>query len=247
MVDRNTVVGIDFLVVGITISGLGYIFAQSIPIAALGLDLAIIGALIILIVPEPVPHDAYKALLKDSISNIEMILEESMLKERAYFIPTADQKVRAMIPLSSTALLSASASPSASTLIQTVSKAPVRFISRYGGLDGLFLYPPGSEIVRLSKVSQEDDLEAAVRQTIIEISDLASSVVVLEDKDQRTIKMQISKPKLTSDSPFFNASMGSPVSCVACCVVATVKGLPVRIVDEKTDRGLVRLVLQVIE
>ncbi len=246
MVDRNTVVGIDFLVVGITISGLGYIFAQSIPIAALGLDLAIIGALIILIVPEPVPHDAYKALLKDSISNIEMILEESMLKERAYFIPTAEQKVRAMIPLSSTAL-SASESPSASTLIQTVTKAPVRFISRYGGLDGLFLYPPGSEIVRLSKVSQEDDLEAAVRQTIIEISDLASSVVVLEDKDQRTIKMQISKPKLTSDSPFFNASMGSPVSCVACCVVATVKGLPVRIVDEKTDRGLVRLVLQVIE
>lgn len=246
MVDRNTVVGIDFLVVGITISGLGYIFAQSIPIAALGLDVAIIGALIILIVPEPVPHDAYKALLKDSISNIEMILEESMLKERAYFIPTAEQKVRAMIPLSSTAL-SASESPSASTLIQTVTKAPVRFISRYGGLDGLFLYPPGSEIVRLSKVSQEDDLEAAVRQTIIEISDLASSVVVLEDKDQRTIKMQISKPKLTSDSPFFNASMGSPVSCVACCVVATVKGLPVRIVDEKTDRGLVRLVLQVIE
>src|SRR5487761_644683 len=225
---------------------LGYIFAQSIPIAALGLDLAIIGALIILIVPEPVPHDAYEALLKDSISNIEMILEESMLKERAYFIPTAEQKVRAMIPLSSTAL-SASESPSASTLIQTVTKAPVRFISRYGGLDGLFLYPPGSEIVRLSKVSQEDDLEAAVRQTIIEISDLASSVVVLEDKDQRTIKMQISKPKLTSDSPFFNASMGSPVSCVACCVVATVKGLPVRIVDEKTDRGLVRLVLQVIE
>lgn len=246
MIDRNTVVGIDFLVVGITISALGYIFAQSISIAAFGLDLAIIGALVILIVPESVPQDAYKALLKDSISNIEVILEESMLKERAYFIPTADQKVRAMIPLSS-ATASVSENPSSATLIQSVSKAPVRFISRYGGLDGLFLYPPGNEIVHLSKVSQDDDLEVAVRHAIIELSDLASSVVVLEDKGSKIIKVQISKPKLASDSPFFNESLGSPVSCVACCVITAVKGLPVRITDEKVDRGLIRLTLQVIE
>ncbi len=238
--------GIDFLVIGIVLTALGYIISQSVSITAVGLDLAIIGALIILIVPEPVPRDAYKALLQDSISNIEMILEESMLKEKAYFIPTEDRKIRALIPLSSDTSTN-SQSFSASLLIQNVSRAPERFISRYGGIDGLFLYPPGNEIVRLSKVDQDSDLEQAVRYSVVEVSDLASSVTLLEDKEAKFVKVQIAKPKLSSDSPFFNASLGSPVSCVVSCVGAAVKKLPVRMVDEKSDQGLTRLTLQVIE
>lgn len=50
MIDRNTIVGIDFLVVGFTLASLGYILAQSIPITAIGVEVAILGALILLIV-----------------------------------------------------------------------------------------------------------------------------------------------------------------------------------------------------
>ena len=99
MVDRNTVVGIDFLVVGFMLAGLGYIVAQSVPIAAFGFALAVIGALLLMIVPESVPQDAYRALLSDSIRNVEIILEESDLHERAYFMQLEDGEVRALIPL----------------------------------------------------------------------------------------------------------------------------------------------------
>ena len=99
MVDRNTVVGVDLLVVGFLVSALGYILAQSIPIAALGFALAIIGALLVLLVPEPVPQDAYRALLSDSIRNVEIILEEADLHERAYFVQLEDGEIRALIPL----------------------------------------------------------------------------------------------------------------------------------------------------
>ena len=237
MVDRNTIVGIDFLVAGSVLAGLGYAAAQSISIAAIGLDIGVIGALLILIVPEPIPQDAYKALLKDSTANIEMILEESSLKERAYFLPTDDGRVRAFIPISQVA-------GSHPQLVQGLAKAPERFISNFRGVQGLFLLPPGNEIVRLSKVKHGDDLEDALRFALVEFSDLASSVMLSEE--DKSVKIHISKPKLASNSPFFNECLGSLVSCVSSCVVASVKRSPVRIMEEKTDKGIVRLTIEIV-
>jgi hypothetical protein len=246
LADRNTIVGLDFLVIGVVISALGYIFSQSISITVVGLDLAIIGALIILIIPEPVPQDAYKALLQDSIANVEMILEESMLKEKAYFIPTEDGKIRAFIPISPQTSLNPS-NLSATSLVQSTTNAPQRFISRFGGIEGLYLYPPGNEIVHLAQVIPESDLEQAVHHALIEVSDLASSIVLLEDKESKLIKVQIVKPKLSSEAAFFNSILGSPVSCVASCVVAAVRKTPIRLVEETSDLGLSRITLKIIE
>jgi hypothetical protein len=240
MVDRNTIVGIDLLTIGIVVSALGFIGAQSIPIAAFGFAVAIIGALILLIVPESIPQDAYRALLKDSIANIEIILEESQLRERAYFVKT-EEKVRAFIPI-----LSAAESVSGTTsemLAQSLSKAPpTRFITKYGGMKGLMLIPPGNEIVRLSKVQKGDDLEESLRSTLVAFADLATSVLAIEEGNE--IRIQIKNPKLSSESPFFNDSLGSPVSCVACCIIAVAKDGPVRILDEKYDRAMIRLTVE---
>ena len=142
-VERNTIVGIDFLTIGFVVAALGYIGVQSIPIAAFGFAVAIIGALILLIVPESIPQDAYKALLKDSITNIEIVLEESQLRERAYFLKIEDE-VRAFIPISA----SPSGIESSQLVLQNLSKAPKRFITNYRELRGLTLVPPGNEIVK---------------------------------------------------------------------------------------------------
>jgi hypothetical protein len=97
--DRNSSVGTVLLITGLVVAGLGYLGAQSVPIAGFGFALATIGALVLLLVPEVIPQDAYKALLKDSITNIEIILEESQLNQRAFFVPTAEGDVRAFIPI----------------------------------------------------------------------------------------------------------------------------------------------------
>ena len=249
MVDRNTIVGIDFLTVGLAVAALGYIGTQSVPIAAFGFALAIIGALILLIVPETVPQDAFKALLKDSIRNVEMILEESQLKERAYFLELdkkedGGKQIRAFVPLAREAERQGQRIMNEGhALIETLNKAPRRFITNFHGLQGVLLIPPGNEIVSISKVQKGDDLEEALRSTIVGFSDLAGSVLATEEDG--VIRVQISNPKLTSNSPFFNECLGSPVSCVASCVAAAVKGEPVRIVEERFDRALVRLKLQV--
>ena len=245
MVDRNTVVGIDFLVVGFTLAGLGYIVAQSVPIAAFGFALAVIGALLLMIVPESVPQDAYRALLSDSIRNVEIILEESDLHERAYFMQLEDGEVRALIPLP--ALKAAGGESISSASLRELDKAPRRFIVDHRGLRGLMLIPPGAQIVKLAKVEKGGDLEESLRSVLVEFSDLAGSVRAVQEEGSKVVRVQITKPKLSSESPFFNKCLGSPVSCIAGCVATVAKGQPVRIVDEKYDPALVRLTLEMVE
>ncbi|HKW05699.1 MAG TPA: hypothetical protein VJN71_10400 [Nitrososphaerales archaeon] len=252
MVVRNTIVGTDLFVVGITLAGLGYILAQSIPIAAIGVNLAILGALILLIVPEPIPQDAYKAILSDSISNIEIILEESHLEERAYFIPTRGKesadRVRAFIPATAKQREVLSRG-SRLQMIESLSASPGRFVTDYGNqLVGLLLIPPGNEIARLSKVQVGDDLEESLRSCIVAFSDLASSVMALEEKEGEAslVKVNVKDPKLVYESPFFNKCLGSPLSCIASCVIAQARGKAVRLVDEKFEKNLLHATLEII-
>jgi hypothetical protein len=248
LVDRNTIVGIDLLVVGFVVSGLGYTLAQSVPIAAFGFAVAIIGALLLLLVPEPVPRDAYRALLSDSIRNVEIILEESDLRERAYFLQLEDGETRALVPLSTlkTTAAGVGGGSMSSEALRELDRAPRRFVVDHHGLRGLMLIPPGAEIVKLAKVERGGDLEESLRSALIEFSDLAGSVVAVEEEGSNVARVQIARPKLASESPFFNNCLGSPVSCIACCVAAVVKGQPVRIVDEKYDPALVRLTLEMV-
>lgn len=239
--ERNTVIGVDLLVAGGLLGGLGFLLAQSVPIAALGFALMVIGALVVLVVPEPVPQDALRALLKDSMRNVEMILEESSLKNRAYFVCLGDGDVLAFVPAST------SAEPKIVSGLRRLRSGPRRFIVDSDGMRGLLLVPPGNEVVKLAGVEAGTDLEEALRSVLVEQSDLAVAVLAVEEEEGKVAKIQISKPRLVSESPYFRGSLGSPVSCVACCVAATVKGAPVRAIEEMCDPGFVRLTLRTLE
>jgi len=234
---------------------LGYVGAQSIPITAFGFAILVIGALILLIVPESVPQDAYKALLKDSITNIEILLEESQLRERAFFMRLDEgareqNEIRAFIPFPVVKVRGEEVTSSAESLLSTsevllqesLSSSPRRFVVKFGSSKALCLVPPGNEIVKVAKIQRGDDLEESIRTALVGSTDLANSVLVIEEGKE--IKIQINGPKLSSESPFFSECLGTPVSCVASCVAAAVRGAPVRIIDEKFDQHLIRLTLE---
>jgi hypothetical protein len=239
--ERNTLVGVDFLVMGFIIAGLGFFLADSVPIASFGFALAVIGGLVLMIVPEPVPQDALKALLKDAVRNVEIILEESGLRNRAYFMRMEDGEVRAFVPLT------VSEGDPAPQRVAELERAPRRFVVDHKGIRGIMVVPPGNEIVRLAKVEKGGDLEEALRSTLVEYSDLARGVLAVEEDGGRVAKVQITKPQLASQSPYFNDALGTPVSCVAGCVAAAVRGTPVRISDERYDPGFIRLTLETTE
>ena len=238
--ERNTLVGIDFLLMGFIITALGFFLADSVPIASFGFALAIIGALVLLVVPEPVPEDALKALLKDSVRNVEIILEEAGLRNPAYFMQMEDGEIRALVPLSIPGSEQQVPSPA------ELDKAPRRFIVNQKGIRGLLLIPPGNEIVKLAKVEKGADLEEALRLALVEFSDLARGVLAIEEGGGKVAKVQITKPQLGSDSPYFNDALGTPVSCVAACAAVVAKGATVRIKNERYDPGFIRLELEMV-
>ena len=244
MVERNTIVGLNFLISGVIIALLGYVLVQSIPITAFGFALAVIGSVMLLVVSEPIPQDTFKSLLKDSISNVEIILEESSLHERAYFFPSgSEEQVRALVPFSQQIV----STISSQSILQSIEKLQRRFIVNSGDLRGLLVVPPGSELVNLVKVEKGSDIEDSLSSTLVGFSDLAGSVSAISEESVGQIRIEIRKPKITSDSISFNECLGSPVSCVASCVVAKCVGSPVRIVDEKFQRAMTRLTLQIIK
>ena len=235
--ERNTLVGADFLVTGVTISGLGFFLADSVPIASFGFALAVIGALVLMIVPEPLPQDALKAMLKDAVRNVEIILEEAGLRNRAYFMQMEDGEVRAFVPVTGS-------EGTAAIKVAELGRAPTRFIVDHGAMRGLMLIPPGNEIVKLAKVEKGSDIEEALRSALVEYSDIARGVMAIAEDGGRVIKVQITKPQLSSDSPYFNDSLGTPVSCVAGSVAAVALGVPVRIREERYDPEFIRLTLE---
>lgn len=223
---------------GVIITALGFFLADSVPIASFGFALAVIGALILLVVPEAVPQDALKALLKDAVRNVEIVLEEAGLRNRAYFMQMEDGELRALVPL---------AAPGSGRLLPEqaeLDRAPRKFVINLKGVRGLLLVPPGNEIVRLAKVEKGADLEEALRLVLVEFSDLARGVLAVEEDGGRVAKIQITKPQLSSESPYFNDALGTPVSCVAACAAVMAWGVPVRMKEERYDPGFIRLTLE---
>jgi hypothetical protein len=270
--DRTSNIGLVFLLTGVVVAAAGYLVVQSIPIAGFGFALSALGALALFLASEVVPQDAYRALLDDSIANIEIVLEESQLQQRAVFIPSSGA-VRAVIPVLTANGQRMRSTPQneleesifdessfARSLQQIVRDGSRKFIANYENLQGLVLVPPGNEIVKLSKISSgtQEDLEEALQRALISFTDLARSVLVIgTTKDtasgdrtyqNNVLKVQIRGARVFSESPFFNQCFGSPVSCVATCVACFVLKAPVKILDERIfDPTNISLTLEILE
>ncbi len=238
-------IGIALLTVGIVVASLGYIGVQSVPIAVFGISVSIIGSLFLLLAPEVLQKDAYRSMLDDSVANVEILLEEARVRERAFFVPTHSNEVRAFVPIvPQGGLLVEAPSSIGSSLSSLFEGETHELLNDVGGLRGFVLVPPGNEIVKLSKVARGDDPEEALRSALVSFSDLASSVLLVEEEGE--VKIQIGGAKLASSLPYFNEIFGSPVSCVAACVVCAVKDTPLRVIEERFDQRLVRLRLGVV-
>ena len=117
-----------------------------------------------------------------------------------------DGETRALIPLS--ALKAAAGQSISSAALRELDKAPRRFIVDYHGLRGLMLIPPGAQIVKLAKVERGGDLEDSLRSVLVEFWTSPSPVLAVEEEGSKLVRVQIAKPKLESQSPFFKDPPG---------------------------------------
>jgi hypothetical protein len=233
--DRYLVIGVFFIPIGTLIAAYCYWVIQSIPFTALGLALIILGFSVGLIPQSPVPTDVVRRMVEGVCANVDMELEEFDAHEKAWYLPPRDGRVFCFVPLV------ANVEPAA---IWAASRAPMRILASPMGVPGLMVFPPGSEILRLSQLEGGARLEEAMNYVLVDYFEGAESVKVV--KEGSRVKVFIGKARLRSDFSRFNSVLGSITVSVLGCVAAQVLMAPVSVVEERNEGNNVRAIFTVL-
>lgn len=252
--NRFTAMGVALVGFGAILAGFSYLVIGSVPLTALGLAFAILGCVVLIFPEYLVPHQVVKGMISGSVANIEAILEEFAVTQKAIYLPPKNGKVYAFVPLSG--------NPSYPEVDEIVD-APKRVISNVDGHPGLFIYPPGSDVVALSGVVGEEgektegikegknfsledflpQLENTIGYCLVDFSELVSKIQVNFEKNKVFLGMK--NIKLDVEAPRFTRVLGSVPASLAACCIAQVTRMPVKIVEERREGKWVRVVLEV--
>jgi len=248
-------VGIALIGFGAILSGFSYLIIASVPLTSLGIAFAILGCVVLIFPEYLVPHQVVKGMISGSAANIEAVLEEFAAEQKAVYLPPRDGKIYAYVPLL--------ANPSYPKLSK-ITDVPKRIISNIDGHPGLFIYPPGSDVVALSGVvrvageetlekeekrndfSLEDflpQLENAISYLLIDFSELVSKIQV--DFEKNKVFLRMKNVKLNVEAPRFTRVLGSPPASLAACCIAGITKMPVKIVEEGREKKWVKIVFKV--
>jgi len=97
--NRFKAIGSGFIGFGGIIASFSYFVILSTPLTALGLAFAILGCVILIFPEYLVLHQVVKGMISGSITNIEAMLEEFSVNQRAVYLPSKDGKIYAFVPL----------------------------------------------------------------------------------------------------------------------------------------------------
>jgi len=253
--NRLTGVGVGLVGFGAVLAPFSYFVLVSVPLTTLGVAFAILG-LVILILPEYlVPHEIVKGMISGSVTNIEAVLEEFGATHKAIYLPPREGKVYAYIPLSG--------NPSYPEFSEIIN-APKRIISNIDGHAGLFIYPPGADVLVLSGVGRDESIEEGeqingdgkpslnnflpevengISYCLVDFAELVSKVQVNLEKNKIFLGMK--NIKVEVEAPRFTRVLGSIPTSLAACVVAEISKMPVKIVEERREGKWLRAVLEV--
>jgi len=255
VMNRLTGVGVGLVGFGAVLAPFSYFVLVNIPLTTLGVAFAILG-LVILILPEYlVAHEVVRGMMSGSVANIEAVLEEFGAAHKAVYLPPREGKVYAYIPLSG--------NPSYPELNHIVN-APKRIISNVDGHPGLFIYPPGSDVLVLSGVAKDESIEEGeqidgnekpslddflpevengISYCLVDFAEIASKVQV--NLEENKVFLGMKNVKIEVEAPRFTRVLGSVPTSLAACVIAKVSKMPVKIVEERREGKWMRAVLQV--
>ena len=212
--DRYTGLGLGLLVFGAPFMLYSHYVLQMVTFTALGMACVILGSVALLTPSSPVPLAAVRVLMDGAYVNIEALLEEMDLRERAVYVPR-DGRVYCFVPSGEEFSLGGG----------------VRLVRD----DGVFVFPPGSELIGLVDLSVEGGVEAGLVGVLVDFLEVCEGVRAVVSGDD--VVVSFVKPVVGGDYPRVRSCMGSLPVNVAGVVLAHVLGEGVRFVDERVDAG----------
>lgn len=226
-IDRYMGAGIILVIFGLVFSFYSYLVIYEVVYISISLACLIIGFTILMIPSDPVPLGTVRAMIEGATINVEALLEEFDVKLNAFYLPPRDGRVYCYIPLSG---------DFEKSYLSKVLSAPLRVVTEVGGVSGLIVFPPGSEIVRLSMFSGDIGVEDALNYVLVDFLEAADSVKMVQEGDG--IVVQIAKPRISTDFPRYNKSLGSLTTSIAGCIISYVIGQPIKYLSEDSFEGI---------
>ncbi len=214
--------GIVLTVFGVPFSIYSYYVLGDVTFTALGLASVILGATAILVPSSPVPVDSVRAMVEGASVNVEALLEEYDGTLKAIYMPPVGDRVYCFVPLSGELQ---------GWEVERLKETPVRVVSEFSGVRGLSVFPPGSEVVRLSLLGEESGVEDALSYVLVDFLESVESLKAVRNGDRYVV--QLNKVRADTVFPRVRMCLGSSASSVAGCVLAWVLGEPVQFLGEE--------------
>ena len=215
--------GLGLMVFGAPFGLYSYYVLGNVTLAAMGMACVILGSVYLLTPASPVPLDVVRSMVEGANVNIEALLEEFGAVNRGVYLPPRDGRVYCFVPVVD------------GFDVGRLDSRPLRLVSG----DGLTVFPPGAEVVRLAGIGDEMGLEDALGYVLVDYLEAAEGVKVVESGGN--VVVQVVGPVVDSSFVRVRGCLGSTVASVAGCVFASLRGVPVRFLGEESVDGLVTL------
>ena len=223
ILDRYQLLGLSLIGFGVVLAPYSLIVLLNVALTSLGIGVVILGATLLVVPGSPVPVHHIKAMMEGSLVNIEAILEEFNVSGKAVYVPGND-RVYAFIPFEDVKVP-----------YVNLNSTHLRILAEVGGLKGVFIFPPGSEALRLSSLPGEAGLEDAVSHVLVDFLESVDSIKVVRNNNRVTV--EILKPKVFSDYPRANSCLGSYTVSIAGCIISSNLDSSIQFLGEEEEGG----------
>jgi hypothetical protein len=213
--DRYQYLGISLIGFSIPTAAYSYLVLTSIPLTAFGLSTLILGIALLQIPSSPIPAQHIRAMLSAAYLNIEALLEEYDVNGKGIYFPQ-DERINIFIPKQETPEITSFNPGSIKN----------RVLTSIDNVEGLLIFPPGSELVRLADLSEEINLEDALYTVLVDLIESVDGVKSIEEYDK--ILIQLTKPKEEPRLDRVENSLGALSISIAGCTIAKILDKPVR-------------------
>ena len=223
-----------------------YLILDSVPLTALGISMAILGAICLTLARTrpKIPPEVSIILLETGLENTAAIVEELGLRSKAIYLPPSFSggHPRALIPLHSNP---------GPYQIQIGKVLPGRLIAKYGPAPediGILVTTPGSSVAGIPGAEPGpcvDGLEASLTSALVGMLDVADRATV--NMTGESVFIEVANPRLEQRNLWFYELLGSPLASVVASLAAEALDKPIIVESETHGKGKLMIELRVLD
>ncbi len=235
--------GFGFCLAGAIFAPVSYFIVPSVPLTAIGLSAIMIGLTAIALASSrpALSPESCEVMLRTGMENMSALIEELGLRSKAIYLPSSmrEGKAQAVIPLVDNG-----------NLTQVKGKIPGRLIVRYGSNPedmAIAVSTPGSINIGMLESRPgptASEIEAAASYVLSGLLDLADSVTV--NLSNGRVNAEVNGSRIRYEDIWFYRCLGSPLASIIAAISSEALEKPVRILEEKQERGKSRVVIEVL-